>query len=145
MAVADPDQLKLTKLDHLKSILMMKNIFSKLILSTALIAALAACSSGANKERQTEAIATHRATVLSNQLPIEHGPLSIMQAKAKGKVIEIMMIYNGTKALSAQALCFNKEISANLEHGVMYDIKIRNPRGQLLIDQLVSQKSCAKS
>ncbi len=142
MAVADQDLLKQTKLNQLKSILMMKYIFSKLILPTALVATLAACSSGASKERQIEAIAAHRATVLSNQLPIEYGPLTVMQAKAKGKVIEIMMIYNGEKALSPQALCLNKEVSASLEHGVIYDIKVRNPRGQLLTDQLISQETC---
>ncbi len=123
----------------------MKYIFSKLTLIAALTATVTACSSGIDKERQIEAIAAHRATVLSNQLPIKHDSLTVIQAKAKGKVIEMMMIYNGDKTLSAQALCHNEEVKANLDRGVMYNVKIRNLRGQLLIEQLVSQDTCAKS
>jgi hypothetical protein len=74
-----------------------------------------------------------------------------MQARAKGKVVEIMMIYNGDAAIppqilmekSAQYYCTNSEVKANLEHGVIYDIKLRSERGQLLIDRIISSESCS--
>lgn len=129
----------------------MERIFSKLAVSTLLLATLAGCSSGSDKQRQVEAIASHRATIISNNLPIEHGPLTIMQAKAKGSVVEIMMIYNGDSEVSPQQLvaksvnyyCSNSEVTANLSHGVIYDIKVRSERGQLLIDQIVSIDTCS--
>lgn len=111
---------------------------------------LAGCSSNADKERQIEAIAKHRASTLSNNLPIEHGPLTIMQAKAKGNVVELMMIYNGDNSIPVQQLlsnsisyyCSNSEVTANLSHGIVYDIKMRSPRGQLLVEKVISQNDC---
>lgn len=129
----------------------MKRIFSKLALAPLLLTIVVGCSSSSDKQRQIEAIASHRATILSNNLPIEHGPLTIMQAKANGNVVEIMMIYNGDGAIPPQQLveksvsyyCSNSEVLANLSHGVIYDIKLRSERGQLLIDQIVSLDSCS--
>ncbi len=108
------------------------------------------CSSSADKQRLVEAIAQHRATTLSNSLPIEHGPLTIMQAKARGNAVELMMLYNGDDAIPAQALmtnsvnyyCTNSDVRANLEHGIIYDIKMRSPRGQLLLEKVISLDTC---
>ncbi len=119
----------------------------------SLIAAfLFGCSGNADKQRQIEAIAQHRATTLSNSLPIEHGPLTIMQAKAVGNSVQLMMIYNGEAASSAQQLlegsiryyCNNSEVKANLVHGVIYNIKLRSPRGKLLAERVITENSCAK-
>lgn len=128
----------------------MKDNFSKLIISGLFIMTLAACSATADKERQVEAIAAHRASILSNNLPIEHGPLTVMQAKANGRIVELMMIYNSEGSIPPQQLieksvsyyCSNSEVKANLVHGVIYNIKIRSERGQLLIEQIVSIDTC---
>lgn len=125
---------------------------TKIAVGIVLIASLAACSSTTEKEKQIEAIASHRATVLSNNLPVEHGPLTIMQAKAKGKVVEIMMLYNDDansnvppQVLVTNAIksyCLDKEVKANLEHGIAYNIKLRSARGQLLVEQAVTLATC---
>lgn len=129
----------------------MKSSALKWAMSTLLVIMLGGCcSANSQKEEQIAAIASHRATILSNNLPIEHGPLTIMQAKASGSVIEIMMIYNDEGRVSPQQLvksasefyCSNSEVKTNLEHGVSYNIKIRSSRGQLLSDQVISQQSC---
>lgn len=129
----------------------MKHIFSKFTIGTLLLIILAGCTSSSDKQRQVEAIASHRAKILSNELPIEHGPLTIMQARAKANVVELMMIYNGDNAIPPKQLmdkslayyCSNNEVKANLEHGVIYDIKMRSPRGQLLFEKVISLESCS--
>ncbi|WP_413284653.1 GspS/AspS pilotin family protein [Vibrio sp. MA40-2] len=128
----------------------MKKTIAKLTLSTLLMIIIAGCSSNGDKERQIEAIASHRATIIANSLPIEHGPLTIMQAKANGHIVELMMLYNDDGTISPQQLmessvnyyCTNTDVQGNLQHGVVYNLKIRSPRGQLLIDQVVSLETC---
>ena len=100
-------------------------------------------------------MAQHRAGVLSAGLPIEHGPLSVMRVLAKNTVIEIMMIYNqdakGAKPLkqvvdmSLNSYCTNSEVRANLDMGLAYNIKIRNTRGQLMVEKLISKDTCQSS
>ncbi|MGJ7093746.1 type II secretion system pilot lipoprotein GspS-beta [Vibrio hannami] len=111
---------------------------------------LLACSSSGEKEAQLEAIASHRAQILSAGLPIEHGPLTVMQAKASGKVINILMIFNTANGQlpqnllekSTQYYCSNNEIKTNLEQGISYEITIKNSRGQTLVEHPVSKASC---
>jgi hypothetical protein len=118
---------------------------------TALV--LAGCSSSdQDQQRQLEMMAQHRAGVLSAGLPIEYGPLKVMRVLAKNTVIEIMMIYNqdaqGAKPLnqvlktSVNSYCTNSEVRANLDMGLAYNIKIRNTRGQLMVEQLISKQTC---
>nr|WP_275665639.1 GspS/AspS pilotin family protein [Vibrio sp. Isolate30] len=114
---------------------------------------LAGCSSSdQDQQRQLEMMAQHRAGVLSAGLPIEYGPLKVMRVLAKNTVIEIMMIYNqdaqGAKPLnqvlktSVNSYCTNSEVRANLDMGLAYNIKIRNTRGQLMVEQLISKQTC---
>ena len=107
------------------------------------------------EQRQLEMMAQHRAGVLSAGLPIEYGPLSVMRVLAKNTVIEIMMIYNqdakGAKPLnqvvdmSVNSYCTNSEVRANLDMGLAYNIKIRNTRGQLMVEKLISKETCQSS
>ncbi len=113
---------------------------------------LAGCSSTGEQNKQLELLASSRAQLLSSQLPIESGPLSIMRASAQQNVIELMMIYNSDveSAPSFNSLvnnsvskyCTDKQTRANLDAGLAYRIKIRNPRGQLIVDKLVSKSDC---
>jgi hypothetical protein len=114
---------------------------------------LAGCSSTHEQSKQLELLASSRAQLLSSQLPIESGPLSIMRASAQQNVIELMMIYNSDteNAPSFNSLvnnsvskyCSDKQTRANLDAGLAYRIKIRNPRGQLMVDKLVSKSTCS--
>ncbi|WP_375750217.1 type II secretion system pilot lipoprotein GspS-beta [Vibrio sp. HN007] len=121
-------------------------IISLVVLSTGLFA----CSSTREQDAKIEAIASHRAQILSAGLPIEHGPLTVMQAKADGKVINMLMIYNSSNGQLPEGLldkstkyyCSNNEIKTNLEQGISYKITIKNSRGQTLVEHPVSQASC---
>tara|TARA_Y100001956_G_C4122262_1_gene188147 strand:- start:539 stop:937 length:399 start_codon:yes stop_codon:yes gene_type:complete len=118
----------------------------------SLVLALSGCSSSAQKQQHLELLADNRAQLLSSELPLEAGPLSIMRANAKGSTIELMMVYNqdakGAKP-TAQVLqqsistyCSNPTIRSNLEVGLTYRIKMRNNRGQLMADELVNLQRC---
>ncbi|MEZ8057896.1 GspS/AspS pilotin family protein [Vibrio splendidus] len=129
----------------------------KWIIGSLVAVLLAGCSSSSeqDKQRQLEMMAQHRAGVLSAGLPIEYGPLSVMRVLAKNTVIEIMMIYNqdakGAKPLnqvvdmSVNSYCTNSEVRANLDMGLAYNIKIRNTRGQLIVEKLISKETCQSS
>lgn len=127
----------------------------KYIKSAALLTAfalLAGCSSSAEKEKHLSLLADSRAGLLSAELPLESGPLSIMRATAKGSTIELMMVYNqdakGAKPItevfnrSVQTYCTANDTKNNLQVGLSYRIKMRNSRGQLLIDELITQQRC---
>ncbi|MFB9133887.1 GspS/AspS pilotin family protein [Vibrio sp. AK197] len=113
---------------------------------------LSGCSANREQQRQLELIANSRANMLSSELPMDVGPLSILRANANGSVIEIMMVYNddaqNAKPIqqvlrtSINTYCTNKDIKNNLEVGVSYRIKMRNSRGQLMIDQLITDDTC---
>ncbi|MFC5077355.1 hypothetical protein VTH8203_01333 [Vibrio thalassae] len=122
-------------------------------LTITAMAVLAGCSStDADQQRQIEMLAQSRASVLSSGLPVEQGPLSIMKAAANKGTVEIMMIYNtdakGAKPLdtvlrtSMNFYCTDREVKSNLEMGLSYRIKIRNSRGQLMVDQIVTKDYC---
>jgi hypothetical protein len=114
---------------------------------------LSGCSSSSNDvDKQLELLASNRATLIQAQLPVEDGPISVMRASSNGRVIEIMMIYNedAPNARPVQSVfqsgishyCSDPETKSNLEAGLAYRIKIRNSRGQLMIDKIIDKKSC---
>ncbi|MFA0086409.1 GspS/AspS pilotin family protein [Vibrio sp. 10N.261.51.F12] len=124
-------------------------------ISLAAVAALTGCSSkGDDEQRQLEMLAQSRASVLSSGLPIEQGPLSIMKASANKGVVEIMMLYNtdaqGAKPIdqvlrnSMNFYCTDREVKANLDLGLAYRIMMRNTRGQMMVDQIVTKQYCDK-
>ncbi len=124
----------------------------KFICGALAVLALAGCSSTGDKERQLELLASNRAGVLSSGLPTEHGPLRIMRATSNQNVVEIVMIYNESAkgAIPLQRLvntsihryCTGKEVRSQLDMGLAYRLKIRNTRGQLMVDQLVTEETC---
>ncbi|XAW90412.1 GspS/AspS pilotin family protein [Vibrio sp. CDRSL-10 TSBA] len=128
---------------------MKKSSFGLALISLAL---LAGCSSTAEREKNLELLAANRASILSAELPLELGPLNMMRASSTGSVIEMMMVYNtdhpkakpASQVLqnSIHSFCNDKDIRANLDVGLSYRIKIRNTRGQLMIDQMVTEKDC---
>lgn len=119
-----------------------------------IIALLAGCSSTNKDQKRLEMIATNRAALLSSELPLQYGPLHIMRANSRGSMIEMMMVYNTDAAEakpvqdvmthSAMSFCQNPTISDNLTQGIDYRIKIRDSRGKLLIDNIITDKSCDK-
>ncbi|KII75598.1 GspS/AspS pilotin family protein [Vibrio renipiscarius] len=126
----------------------------RLALALLLGSGLLGCASDGNQQRQLELLASNRASLLSAELPLEAGPLSIMRASAKGTTIEIMMVYNqeqqGAKPLqqvlntSINRYCTHNDTKANLDAGLSYRIKMRNSRGQLMADQFVSKETCSQ-
>lgn len=118
------------------------------------ISALAGCSSTDEKERQLELMASNRAGVLSAGLPIEYGPLKVMRISSTKNVVEMMMIYNTdakdakpVNALIATSIaqyCQDSTVRNQLDMGLVYRIKIRNSRGQLLTDELITTQSCTE-
>ncbi|NAW67925.1 type II secretion system pilot lipoprotein GspS-beta [Vibrio sp. V27_P1S3P104] len=113
---------------------------------------LSGCSSTGDQQKHLELLAANRASVLNAELPIEQGPLNIMRASSKGTMIEMMMIYNidqqGAQSLtqvienSVQRFCSSTDIRANLDAGISYRLQVRNPRGQLMVDQIVTKTQC---
>lgn len=122
------------------------------LMSSLLVLSGCASTEEQEKQRMIELTAQSRASVLSAGLPIEQGPLSIMRASAKNGVVELMMLYNtdakGAKPIdsviksSVNYYCNNVEVLQNLEIGVGYRILLRNSRGQLMVDELISQQRC---
>ncbi|ELL0560017.1 GspS/AspS pilotin family protein [Vibrio vulnificus] len=127
-------------------------MFKKVLSASLVLLALAGCSSNGEKERQLELMASNRAGVLSAGLPIEYGPLQVMRISSSKNIVEIMMIYNtdATGAKQTQELlstsvskyCEDATVRNQLDMGLMYRIKIRNSRGQLIIDEMVTAASC---
>ncbi|ENP8395010.1 GspS/AspS pilotin family protein [Vibrio alginolyticus] len=124
----------------------------KLLCLFLVFGALAGCSSTDDNQRQLELMASNRAGVLSAGLPLEYGPLQIMRVSSNKNVVEMMMIYNdgalGAKPLnqvlntSIYTYCSNPEVRKQIDMGLMYRIKVRNSRGQLMADELVSAQTC---
>ena len=121
-----------------------------------LVMIVAGCSStSSEKQKQLELLAQNRANLLSAELPLESGPLSIMRANAKASTIEIMMVYNqdapgakDTRQVLKQSIhtyCSSPDTRNNLEVGLSYRIKMRNSRGQLMADELVTYDRCVNS
>ncbi|WP_199451122.1 GspS/AspS pilotin family protein [Vibrio harveyi] len=127
----------------------------KLLCLLLALGALAGCSSNDDKQRQLELMASNRAGVLSAGLPLEYGPLKILRVSSNKNVVEMMMIYNddalGAKPLnqvlntSIYTYCNTPTVREQIDMGLMYRIKIRNSRGQLMADELVSEQTCTAS
>ncbi len=113
---------------------------------------LIGCSSSEYKQRNLQLLAENRASLLSQSLPLQAGPLNILQATAQGKNIDMMMIYNtdGRNAkpageilqASIKTFCIDKSVRANLDVGLNYRIYIRNAQGQIIEDKLITSNSC---
>ncbi|MDE1238132.1 GspS/AspS pilotin family protein [Vibrio aestuarianus] len=126
----------------------------KIAFVISIILLVTGCSSSADKQKQEqlELLASSRASVISSELPLEFGPLSVMRAISKGSTVEIMMLYNsdhqGAKPIdqvvktSINVYCSDALTKSNLDIGLTYRIQIRNNRGQLMIDQFVTKESC---
>lgn len=130
---------------------MPKSFFSSILLSLVALLVLSGCASNNDQQKAINMVADQRASILSAGLPIEYGPLNIMRANAKEGVVEILMIFNADAAsqtpqqLMAYAVdyyCSSKDVKSNMEIGVKYRLMLRNPRGQLLIDQIVTMDTC---
>lgn len=125
----------------------------KLLCFFLALSALAGCTSSSEKQRQLELLASNRAGVLSAGLPLEYGPLKIMRVSSNQNVIEMMMIYNDTAAgakpltqvlnSSIYTFCHKTDIRDQINMGLMYRVKIRNTRGQLMADELISEQRCS--
>lgn len=115
-------------------------------------ALLAGCASNTTEQRQLELLASNRASLLMSELPLERGALNIVRTSAHANTIEIMMIYNQDAAgaqpiqqilnRSIQSYCSNSSVAANMELGIDYRIKMRNSRGQLMVDQIINRETC---
>ncbi|NVD06426.1 hypothetical protein FCU94_05800 [Vibrio sp. JPW-9-11-11] len=116
---------------------------------------LAGCSSAdAERQRHLSMLAESRAKLLAAELPIEAGPLSILRANANQTTIEIMMVYNqdakGAKPIkqvlnrSIRSYCTSPETQRNLDVGLSYRVKMRNSRGQLMADELITKTRCTQ-
>ncbi|NRB66851.1 MAG: GspS/AspS pilotin family protein [Vibrio sp.] len=125
----------------------------KIALAALSAVLLAGCASPeGDKQRQLELLASNRASLLASELPMEAGPLSIMRASAKGPFIEIMMVYNqdakGAKPIqqvlrqSINTYCTNPDTKSNLDVGLGYRLKMRNSRGKLMVDEIVTKQTC---
>ncbi len=124
----------------------------KLLCFFLAIGTLAGCTSSDDKQRQLELMASNRAGMLSAGLPLEHGPLQIMRVSSDKNVVEMRMIYNegalGAKPLnqvinsSIYTFCHSPEIRKHIDIGLMYRVKVRNSRGQLVADELISEQRC---
>lgn len=129
-------------------------MLKQIMCAALVISALAGCSSTDEKERQLELMASNRAGVLSAGLPIEHGPLKVMRISSTKNVVEMMMIYNTdakdakpVNALIATSIaqyCQDSTVRNQLDMGLAYRVKIRNSRGQLLTDELITTQSCTE-
>jgi hypothetical protein len=125
----------------------------KLLCLFLVFGALAGCSSSDDKQHQLELMASNRAGVLSAGLPLEYGPLKILRISSNKNVVEMIMIYNddalGAKPLnqvvntSIYTYCNTPAVREQIDMGLMYRIKVRNSRGQLMADELVSAQTCS--
>ncbi len=96
-------------------------------------------------------MADHRANVIEAGLPFKLGPLNVMHAKAKGNTVNLLMIYNSTGSIAPSALvdasvksyCQSNEVRSVLKKGVIYQITVRSERGKLLVDENISEQTCA--
>ncbi|CAM2954331.1 GspS/AspS pilotin family protein [Vibrio rarus] len=112
---------------------------------------LAGCASSSDDQRELKLMADRRAGILASSLPIEYGPLTITRATAKDTTVIIEMLYNQSGSKPADKLvqsasdyyCSSEEIRASMDKGINYFIKVRNNRGQMVIQQGINAASCA--
>ncbi|WP_261817220.1 GspS/AspS pilotin family protein [Vibrio gallicus] len=124
--------------------------FKKLLLVLFAGSLIAGCASSDEKQKALELKADRRADILASSLPITYGPLTIASAKSKNSTVIIEMLYNQSGNKPANQLidsaatyyCSSKEVRASMDEGVNYAIKIRNNRGQLVVEKVITSDSC---
>ena len=95
-------------------------------------------------------LADYRASILASSLPLEMGPLTLIQVKEKQGVVEMIFLDSGNGEISTNQIieqsittyCSNQEIRPVLKKGVAYRYLIRNSRGQKQNDIFVNEQSC---
>ncbi|OBT13861.1 hypothetical protein A9264_01595 [Vibrio sp. UCD-FRSSP16_10] len=129
----------------------MYSIFKNALVITIAAIILAGCASSSAEQRELKLMADRRAGILASSLPIEYGPLTITRATAKETTVIIEMLYNQSGHKPADKLvtsandfyCNSKDVRETMDKGINYLIKIRNNRGQQIIEQVISAKTCA--
>ncbi len=99
---------------------------------------------------EVKIMAEHRASVIAAGLPYKYGPLNVMSTKSKGNTVEILMIYNNDGKTDLEALvnksietfCSDNEVRSVIDKGVIYQIQVRNERGQLIKEQRADSETC---
>lgn len=122
------------------------------VLITAIVLTVG-CSSQRDQQRELEIQADRRAEILSSGLPVNYGPLSIVRAQAKQNRVIIEMLYADDSTMPAERLyqqakkyyCSNSEIKTTLKQGLVYEIRIRNNRGQIAVNEVISESTCSPS
>ncbi|WP_063654828.1 GspS/AspS pilotin family protein [Aliivibrio fischeri] len=121
----------------------------KILLTTISAIILSGCASN-EQQQEIEMLADYRASVLASVLPLEMGQLTLLQAKAKQGVVEMMFLDGGNGEISTNQIiensittfCKDKEVRPVLDKGVTYRYIIRNSRGQKQNDIIVNEQSC---
>lgn len=135
-------------------LIFLRDTMKKYLLSLLVLATIAGCASPEREKQQAlELLAKKRADMLTKDIPLEFGPLSIMRARAKGSVVELMMIDSGNGSISAKEMveasvksyCTDAEVRPLIEEGLSYRIQVRNARGQLQIDKFITSQTCTKA
>lgn len=111
---------------------------------------LAGCASNDEQQRELELQADRRANILASSLPLEYGPLTIMRATSKNEVVIIEMLYNQAGSKPADQLmasaknyyCTSDDVKAAMDDGIRYLIRIRNSRGQTVVEEMISSTTC---
>ncbi|MCE7534570.1 GspS/AspS pilotin family protein [Aliivibrio fischeri] len=122
----------------------------KKILLTAISAIILSGCASNEQQQEIEMLADYRASVLASVLPLEMGQLTLLQAKAKQGVVEMMFLDGGNGEISTNKIiensittfCKDKEVRPVLDKGVTYRYIIRNSRGQKQNDIIVNEQSC---
>ncbi|GGK23128.1 GspS/AspS pilotin family protein [Aliivibrio fischeri] len=122
----------------------------KKILLTAISAIILSGCASNEQQQEIEMLADYRASVLASVLPLEMGQLTLLQAKAKQGVVEMMFLDGGNGEVSTNQIiensittfCKDKEVRPVLDKGVTYRYIIRNSRGQKQNDIIVNEQSC---
>ncbi|MUK30859.1 hypothetical protein GNP44_12350 [Aliivibrio fischeri] len=122
----------------------------KKILLTAISAIILSGCASNEQQQEIEMLADYRASVLASVLPLEMGQLTLLQAKAKQGVVEMMFLDGGNGEISTNQIiensittfCKDKEVRPVLDKGVTYRYIIRNSRGQKQNDIIVNEQSC---
>lgn len=131
---------------------MFSNI-KKLIIALSCAATLLGCASQDTQQQELALKADRRAGILASSLPIEYGPLTITKASSRDNTVIIEMLYNqaGQKPASQLAssaknyYCTTEELKTSIDEGINYLIKIRNNRGKLVVEEMITQQTCSSS
>jgi hypothetical protein len=128
----------------------MKLTFKHSLIALFATLTLAGCASNNEQQRELELQADRRANILASNLPLEYGPLTITRATSKNEVVIIEMLYNQAGSKPADQLmasaknyyCASDDVKAAMDEGIRYLIKIRNSRGQVVVEEIISSQTC---